>query len=97
MLDVMLTALCLTHTPRIPLEAITPLVVASSREFLASAIASQHLPPTGSYYAPFAPTPAPTPLPAPAPPTKVTTESPAPSRSQGRYNYTVASVQPCVE
>ena len=62
-----------THTPQIPLAAITPLSVANIREFLASSIASQHLPQTGSFYAPFAQTP----LPPPEPPA-ATTDMPAP-------------------
>jgi len=74
---VILTALCLTHTPQIPLAAITPLTVANSREFLASSIASQHLPQTASFYAPFAPTQPETPLPPPELPAAIT-DMPAP-------------------
>ena len=48
-------ALCLTHTPQIPLAAVTPLTIANSREFLASSIISQSLPSIDTIYAPFAP------------------------------------------
>ena len=62
---VILMALCLTQSPQIPLATITPLAISNSREFLASSIASRHLPSVASLYAPFAQTFAPPPPPNP--------------------------------